>query len=141
MVSNRTENGLPAGDAGRIWVTLRYFDGLIGKFGVSGKVCRGAMNIGTSGKNSGFLSDGTRFVYWAGGNGIEAALVWLYPPLAVASYTRKVIKGLGWLGDHNSVYVVLQSAVTVEFDDDGAMQISTREGEPRIYTGQTSARG
>lgn len=141
LVSNRVENGLPFGDAGRIWVSLRYFDGLIGKFGVSGKVCRAGMTVGTSGEASGFTSTGTRFVYWAGESGVEAAVVWLYPPLAVASYARKIIKGLSWGGDHDAVYVVLQSAVAVEFDEDGALQVSTREGEPRVITAQTDEEG
>lgn len=141
MVSNRVENGLPFGDAGRIWVSLRYFDGLIGKFGVSGKVCRSTMTVGTSGEASGFTSNTTRFIYWAGGNGVEAAVVWLYPPLAAANYVRKVITALSWGGDHGSVYVVLQSAVAVEFDDAGALLISTREGAPRVITSATGEEG
>ena len=141
MVSNRVENGLPFGDAGRIWVSLRYFDGLIGKFGVSGKVCRSAMTVGGSGEASGFTANTTRFIYWAGGNGVEAAVVWLYPPLAAVSYAHKIITAVSWGGDHDSVYVVLQSAVAVEFDDDGALQISTRQGEPRVITSATDDDG
>lgn len=141
LVGNRVENGLPFGDPGRIWVSLRYFDGLVGRFGVSGKVCRAGMTVGTSGEASGFTSNTVRFVYWAGESGIEAAVVWLYPTLTAVSYGHKIIKALSWIGDHNAVYVVLQSAIAVEFDDDGALQLSTREGEPRVISAQTDADG
>lgn len=141
MVGNRTVAGLPVGEPGRIWVRVRFFDGLRGQFGVSAKVCRAGLSIGLSGEATGFTSGTTRFVYWAAESGVDAALVWLYPSYAVASYTRKVIKALSWLGGFEAVYVVLESAVSVEFDEDGAMQISTRQGTPRVQTAQTDAEG
>lgn len=141
LVSTRMIDGLPAGDPGRIWVTVRFFDGFRGRFGVSGKVCRAGLTIGASGEDSGFKSATVRFAYWAAESGIDAAVVWLYPVYTVASYTRKVVNAILWISGRDPTYVVLQSAVSVEFDDSGTLEITTRDGEPRVYNGQTGADG
>ena len=140
LVSNRIVDGLPAGAPGQIWVRLRFFDGLRGKFGVNGSVCRAALRIGGSGAESGFTSNPRRFVYWAAEQGVDAVVSLAFAPYAVLDDVSDVYGWLKWAMGHEAVYVVLQSALSVEFDA-GQMHISTREGSPRVITAQTSTAG
>ncbi|MBK6770196.1 MAG: zinc ribbon domain-containing protein [Ardenticatenales bacterium] len=141
LVADRSQDGLPAGEPGRIWVKVRFFDGLRGKFGVNGSVCRAALTIGSSGDASGFGSSARRFVYWAAENRVEAVVSWAYAPYKVIAGAREAMGWISWGLGYEAVYVVLQSAVAVEFDADGRMQLTTREGDPAVVTSQTDPEG
>lgn len=134
-------DGLPAGAPAQIWVTVRYFDGLRGQFGVNAQVCRAALSIGRSRNDSGFLSPGQRFVYWAAEQGVDAAITALFAPAKLITAPREVI---GWVRQglgYDTSYVILNSALAVESDVDGRLWFSTREGAPLVLTASTGEAG
>ena len=141
MVSNLVRDGLPAGQPGRIWVQVHFFDGLRGRFGVSGSVCKASMIIGGTPGESGFASSGTKFLYWMADKGMDAAIEWAFWPYKVVSKGQSAWKLLKWAFGGDSVFVVLQSAFAVEFDQQGQMHITTREGQPIIVTEGTGEDG
>lgn len=134
-------DGLPAGLPAQIWVTVRFFDGLRGQFGVNAQVCRSALTIGRSRNDSGFLTLGQRFIYWAAELGIDAVIEWLFERATLVTTPREV---LGWVRQglgYDASYVILNSAVAVESTVEGGLWISTRAGEPRVLTAATGEEG
>ena len=134
-------NGLPAGLPAQVWVGVRFFDGLRGRFGVNAQVCRSALTVGRSRNDSGFLTPAQRFIYWAADQGIDAAVVKLLGPAKVVTVAREV---LGWVRQglgYEATYLILNSAVAVESAADGSLKISTRQGEPRVLTARTGDDG
>ena len=134
-------DGLPAGLPAQIWVSVRYFDGLRGQFGVNAQVCKSALMIGRSWSTSGYLSGGERFLYWAAKQGMDAAIVWLFAPAQLYTVPSAL---LGWVRSglgYEASYVMLNSAVTVESAADGTLAITTREGDPRVITASTGEDG
>ncbi len=134
-------DGLPAGLPAQIWVAVRFFDGLRGRFGVNAQVCRSALTVGRSRNDSGFLTPAQRFIYWAADQGTDAAVVRLFGPAKVVTVAREV---LGWVRQglgYEATYLILNSAVAVESAADGSLRISTRQGEPRVLTARTGDDG
>jgi hypothetical protein len=134
-------NGLPAGLPAQIWVAVRFFDGLRGRFGVNAQVCRSALTVGRSRNDSGFLTPAQRFIYWAADQGIDAAIVKLLGPAKVVTVAREV---LGWVSlglGYEATYLILNSAVAVESSANGSLRISTRQGEPRVLTARSGDDG
>jgi len=150
MVTNRMVNGLPAGAPGVIWVKVRFFDGTIGRMGVNGSVCTSTITFGKSPGTSGFLKDSGRFIYWSGGQLVDAVIGYYILPYEIISgiTTKASLLGnfLSWASGvetpgWDAVYIQVKSELAVTFDAQGVMHVSTREGEPLLYTPATNPDG
>lgn len=139
MVTNRMVDGLPAGAPGVVWVKVRFFDGTKAKVGVNGSVCKTTVTFGESPQASGWLSGGEKFFYWAANSSMNVIIGQYLWPYRIVSGMNTVGNILAWvIGNENAgwnpVYIQLKSALVVEFDQEGLMHVTTREGEPIIYT-------
>lgn len=123
-------DNLPHGYPDQVWVGVRFFDGLRGRFGVSAQVCSSGLTIGRSADASGFRSGGKRFLYWAAGKGIDAAIEWLIKRANVVNRAMDAASWFSWATGREASYLVLNSAVMVESPVGGGLVLTTREGSP-----------
>ena len=150
MVTNLIRDGLPAGAPGVIWVKVRFFDGMKAKVGVNGGVCRSAVVFGQSPESSGWLGSGAKFYYWAANGAVDAIISSYLLPYKIGSQIASGIGSVGrflaWATGNeaagwNPVYIKLQSALVVDFDEAGNLHVVSREGEPSIHTANTGEEG
>ncbi len=134
-------DNLPHGYPDQVWVGVRFFDGLRGRFGVSAQVCSAGLNIGRSADASGFRSGGKRFLYWAAGKGVDAAIEWLFAPARVVNRAMDAAAWFSWATGREASYLVLNSAVMVESPVGGGLVLTTREGAPWLVGAGTGADG
>ena len=146
MVTNRMMDGLPAGAPGVVWVKVRFFDSTRAKVGVNGSVCKTTVTFGGSPEASGWLSSGQKFFYWSANGSMNMIIGHYLWPYKIISGMNAVGKFLAWTTGNETagwtpVYIQLKSALVVEFDEEGAMHVTAREGEPVIYTAVTGQDG
>ncbi len=134
-------DNLPHGYPDQVWVGVRFFDGLRGRFGVSAQACSAGLTIGRSGDASGFRSGGKRFLYWAAGKGIDAAIEWLFAPAKVINRAMDAAAWFSWATGREASYLVLNSAVMVESPVGGGLILTTREGSPWLVSSGTGEEG
>lgn len=138
MVSNRMVDGLPAGAPGVVWVKVRFFDGTRAKVGVNGSICKTTVTFGDTPQASGWFNTSEKFFYWTSNGALNAAIGYYLWPYKIVSGISSIGKALAWVTGNESagwstVYVEIKSALWVEFDETGAMRVTTREGEPIVY--------
>ena len=134
-------DNLPHGYPDQVWVGVRFFDGLRGRFGVSTQVCAAGLTIGRSADDSGFRPGSKRFLYWAAGKGIDAAVEWLFAPAKVVNRAMDAARWFSWASGREASYLVLNSAVMVESPVGGGLILTTREGSPWLVGAATGDDG
>ena len=90
---------------------------------------------------SGFRSSGKRFLYWAAGKGIDAAIEWLFAPAKVVNRALDAASWFSWATGREASYLVLNSAVMVESPVGGGLVLTTREGSPWLVNSSTGEDG
>ena len=135
--------GLPKPSA--IAVQMRFFDGLRGMVIVSSDLCQDQILIGQSQPDTGILTQigGVKtFVYWAS---LEFVDVVIESALgALSGIAGEAYSWYDLLGEDipavacffrdRTVFVRLQSQVYLQMSADGILRVSTREGQPVIFT-------
>lgn len=134
-------DNLAHGYPDQVWVSVRFFDGLRGRFGVSAQVCSAGLTIGRSADDSGFRQGGKRFLYWAADQGIDAAIECLFAPANVVDNALNAARWFGWATGREASYLVLNSAVMVESPVGGGLILTTREGSPWLVGAATGEEG
>ena len=135
--------GLPKPSA--IAVQMRFFDGLKGMVIVSSELCQDQIVIGQTQPDTGIITQiggAKAFVYWASLElvdvVIESALGAL-SGVASEAYSWYDILGeevpmiTGFFRDR-TVFVRVQSQVYLQVNADGVFRVTTREGQPVIFT-------
>jgi hypothetical protein len=151
----RTITGRQVVMPGYIWVQMKFYDGFVGKVGVSGDVPTHTVEIGRNPYKTGFASWTNYFTYWDQSN-IEAKvkseakskLIKTGLKYGISEYAPPIVKGVGkfiraitWLYEAKPVYIEVESAILVDYNEDGEMQVTTREGKATIFTEATGDDG
>jgi hypothetical protein len=144
--------------SGGLWVNMSFFDGFVGKVGVGGNVPSHVIVIGMTPEKTGFTNWESSFVHWGSTVGseidskanpksymIKAGIKQMAPEL-IPYYTayskgKKIKEAIGLLYEKNPVYITIESAIAVDWDEEGRMLVTTREGNATIYTEATGSDG
>jgi|GEM_PF-1934080 len=122
------------GEPGEIAVTLRFFDGTVGKVMVTGRVGTHIVQIGESPEESGWSSPGTKLLNMVGKSGVKWAIKTLFPATGPVAHAETGFGILSFIGGLNPTYIRIESSVVSEFNDQDSMMFTTREGNATIYT-------
>jgi hypothetical protein len=144
--------------SGGLWVRMRFFDGFAGKVGVSGNVPSHVVVIGPTPEKTGFTSWASSFIHWGSmigseidsranpksymiKEGMKQIAPELVPYLSAYSKAKKIKEVVELIYEMKPVYISVESAIAVDYDDQGQMLVTTREGNATIYTEATGEEG
>jgi hypothetical protein len=144
--------------SGGLWVRMRFFDGFVGKVGVGGNVPSHVVVIGPTPEKTGFTNWASGFIHWGSmiGSeidpranpksymikaGIKQVVPELLPYYSAYSKGKKIKEAIELLYEMKPVYISVESAIAVDWDKQGQMLVTTREGNATIFTEATGADG
>ncbi len=150
----------PVTYTGGIWVKVRFLDGTVGMVGVSGLVPSHFVAIGKDPKKTGFKDWATKFIEFAmdvnditdtvpipdpkseGTKFLIKTLTPGYlPGYELYQLGGKAVKVVSLVLIEKPVYIIIESAILVDYDDQGQMIVTTREGNATIFTEATGEDG
>jgi hypothetical protein len=144
--------------SGGITLAMRFFDGFVGKVGVGGNVPSHVVKIGPTPEKTGFTSWAASFIHWGSMIGseinpmlnpksymIKAGIKQIAPEFLpyYSAYKKgmKIIEPIELIYEMKPVYIGVESAIAVDYDAQGQMLITTREGNANIFTEATGVNG
>jgi hypothetical protein len=133
------EEGAFRRKSGEIALTLHFFDGFVGKVIVPGTdLSTHTVEIGKSAEESGWSIPIVSILTKAGAKYVVKNLFSASGHIFTA---QKVFGVLNYVAGDRPIYIQVKSSIVTDFDDQGRMLVTTREGEATILTDPTAKEG